>query len=334
MEENLAIELTRYCDKACRHCGTDARYTRKFDETSMTFDTARRILEDIIWTNKHRHMKKIRRVHLTGGEPFLWKEREHRVGDIVREVIGAGLTPQILTSGTTPRDKGFERYMEGFDSISDVPPFNVFHSFNLYMIGVSIIDRSVYTIRLFDDLFSDKRDLGFYSIYDQENVQDTLKTFDQLMQGMGYKKIKRGATRNWEKLIEKGEHIFFVYSNRNRKAECEFNPVDPCAGRAEIFKLKPVIINDECPISSKKKGILPVISYMGDVHPCWFGPYPQTRPLGNIHEDHLSTILRREKAYLGAFRAFISGNYDGNSDICGFCIGPAKEALKYQFSKN
>lgn len=323
MQDNIAIELTRFCDKACRHCGPGSRFTEKYDNSSMTLDTVVEILEQIAWTNRNRHMTKVRTVHLTGGEPFMWQDNSHKTGDAVREVQEHGFNPQILTSGTFPSDSGFGRYMEGVKSIDGLDFFTVPHSFNLYMAGADIVTRTTYTIELFDDILGEDRTLEFFGVYDKSNRGVTLEAFNSLMSKLGYRFLKSRSTPNWRKKSRKGQYMELVYKNGRRKAEIGFDAVDACAGRSRKSKLRQIKTRKKCYVFDT--GIQPVVGYTGDVYPCWAGPYSETRPLGNIHKDNLSTILGRERAYLEAFKDCIKAGYNGRIDICRFCIDAARE---------
>ena len=48
MLDNIALELTRYCDKACKHCGTYANLSREYDNSSMSLDAVIKILDQIV----------------------------------------------------------------------------------------------------------------------------------------------------------------------------------------------------------------------------------------------------------------------------------------------
>lgn len=331
MQDNLAIELDRFCDKACKHCGSYATLSPKHDDSSMSLDTVREILEQIVWTNKNKHLKKIRKVHLTGGEPFMWQDNGHRIGDAVREIQEHGLEPQILTSGTHPTDRGFERYCEGAESIAHLPFFEVYHSFNLYMAGTGIVERLMHTIPLFDGVLGEDRELGFFGVYDRSNRGATLGEFDRLMTNLGFRFPKSINPKDWRERSRNGEEIQLVHANGDRISEIEFSPVDICAGRARKANLPPIRVHTDCYILSED-GIQPVIGHQGDLYPCWAGPFPDTRPLGNIHDEHLSTILSRERAYLQAFRECVELDHDGRTDICRFCIDISRECLGSQFS--
>jgi radical SAM protein with 4Fe4S-binding SPASM domain len=330
MQDNIAVELDRFCDKVCKHCGSYANLSKKNDDSAMHFDTVKRILGQVVWINANRHMRKIRKVHLTGGEPLMWQDNGHKVGDAVREIQKHGLEPQILTSGTIPSDKGFKRYVEGVESLRGPGFFNVYHSFNLYMAGANIVDRLKNTLPLFDEIFGEDRELGFFGVYDRSNRGATLKAFDGLMSGLGLKLSKSRSTRNWRKKSREGEGIELSYGNGKRMAEAEFSPVDICAGRARKFNLRPIRVNKECYILGDE-GMQPVIGHQGNVYPCWAGPFPDTRSIGNIHEEDLSTILGREKAYLELFRGCVEADHDGRTDICKFCVDVSKDCLGYQF---
>ena len=333
MQNNIAIELNHFCDKACKHCGSYANLSSKNDKESMDFDTVKQILEQIVWANSNKHMKKIRTVHLTGGEPLMWRDNGIIIGDVVKEIQKHGLEPQILTSGTISSDKGFERYKNGVESIVGSDFFNVFHSFNLYMVGASITDRLRYTLPLFDNVLGEARELGFFGVYDRSNRGATLKAFGNLMDSLDLRFLKSRSTKNWKEKSRKGDAIELIYSDGERIAGAEFSQADSCAGRARKFKLQPISATQDCYILSGE-GMQPVIGYKGDVYPCWVGPYPDTRPIGNIHEEQLSTILGREKEYLELFRNCIKLDHDGRTDICGFCVDISNDCLGYQFKKS
>ena len=334
MQDNLAIELTKYCDKACLHCGSDAKFTRKADTESMTVETATEIIKQVAEINASKHMKRIRTVHLTGGEPVIWRDKRHRIGFLIKAIQEAGIEPQILTSSTHLTDKGYKRYMQGVESMQGLQPFDVFHSFNLYMVGVPINTRLKHTIPLFDEVFGPDRALGFFGVYDRSNRGATLDTFEALRTNLGFRRLKNRGTRNHRKVSKEGEAITLYYTNGEKIADVEFSSVDGSGGRSRKAGLKPVRAVRECYILDENgEGMQPVIGNNGEVYPCWAGPFPSSRPIGNIHTTPLATILKREPAYLEAFRACVEADHNPRTDICRFCSDVSKECLGYQFRK-
>ncbi|MFA5992840.1 MAG: SPASM domain-containing protein [Candidatus Pacearchaeota archaeon] len=326
MEDNIVIELTLDCDKFCRHCFRSCGMTRKHEESEMEFPTLTRILDEVIWTNEHRNFRKIKSANLTGGEPIIWGRKEHTIGDGVRAVFKRGLKPRIITSSTCPGDKLFDRYVSGVESLEGVGVFDVFHSFNLYMIGEGnetdkgrrIEDRLTFTIPLFDNLFGEDRHLGFLGVYDAKNREETLTRFHEFMKGLGLKMVKSQSTRDWEKKSEQGKKVWFIYRDGSRTADGEFYPIKSCAGHAKANNLQPVAIKTQCYVLDGV-GIRPTVAWDGKVYPCWEEHFPSTRPLGNLHQEHLATILGRERAYLEDLRERIKRGYDKGTDICKFC---------------
>jgi MoaA/NifB/PqqE/SkfB family radical SAM enzyme len=73
-EENLSIELTTRCTNECSHCF--AR-TGRVSWPELSFETARDIIEEGFALG-------YRRLHLTGGEPFLWP----RIIDLIEAADG------------------------------------------------------------------------------------------------------------------------------------------------------------------------------------------------------------------------------------------------------
>ena len=61
--ENLSIEVTTHCNSACRHCFVRAALSRP---SEMSVDLAKDILRE-------GYSLGYRRLHITGGEPLLWK---------------------------------------------------------------------------------------------------------------------------------------------------------------------------------------------------------------------------------------------------------------------
>lgn len=62
-EENLSIEVTTHCNSSCRHCFVRAA---RSEPSEMSVDLAKSILTE------GYHLG-YRRLHITGGEPLLWK---------------------------------------------------------------------------------------------------------------------------------------------------------------------------------------------------------------------------------------------------------------------
>jgi len=334
MQDNIAIELFLLCDKACKHCGSYATLSGKHDKSSMTMETVLEILKQIVWTNEHRRMTKTRVVHLTGGEPFMWQDGDKRIGDAVRAIQENGFEAKVLSSGTHPTDKGYKRYLEGVDSVRGLD-FPVYHSFNLYMAGANIVDRLKYTIPLFDGALGTGRELGFFGVYDRSNRGATLDACDDLMEYLGFRFVESQSTHDWRVESRKGEEIELAYVNGDRAADFGFSQADVCAGRARKFNLKPIRVTKTCYVADvDSEGIQPVIGHDGNVYPCWAGPFPDTRPIGNIFDDHLSTILGRERAYLKAFKECLEADYDGRTNICRFCVDVSKDCLAFQFAKD
>jgi MoaA/NifB/PqqE/SkfB family radical SAM enzyme len=97
-EENLSIELTTRCTNECSHCF--ARSGR-VSWPELSFETA----QDII---KEGFALGYRRLHLTGGEPFLWP----RMFDLL-ETAG-GFDGIFINTNGTPLDPGLARRLATF----------------------------------------------------------------------------------------------------------------------------------------------------------------------------------------------------------------------------
>jgi len=91
-EENLTIELTTRCTNACTHCFARAGKSR-FDD--LPVDTVHVLLAEG-YELGYRHL------HLTGGEPFLWKD----IFSLIERAFSSGYETVFINTNGSLLDKG------------------------------------------------------------------------------------------------------------------------------------------------------------------------------------------------------------------------------------
>lgn len=85
------LVLTNLCNLQCRHCRVNRRATEamRFEETKSVIDSF--------------YEEGGRTLYLEGGEPFLWKDNNHNLEDIVRYSHTKGYHSVVIyTNGTFP----------------------------------------------------------------------------------------------------------------------------------------------------------------------------------------------------------------------------------------
>jgi len=84
------IKLTHRCNLRCRACPF-----WKLDGRDMSFAQARRALDELYDAG-------VRLVIFEGGEPFLWRDGDHRLADLVSEAKQRFFCVGVTTNGTLP----------------------------------------------------------------------------------------------------------------------------------------------------------------------------------------------------------------------------------------
>lgn len=88
----MMIFLLEKCNFSCSHC---VREDEPMDPGyRLSFNQLRQCLSDC------RRLESIRWVHFSGGEPTLWKERNHDLVDLLLEIANAGYTPGFTSNGS------------------------------------------------------------------------------------------------------------------------------------------------------------------------------------------------------------------------------------------
>ena len=85
------LVLTNKCNLQCRHCRVNSRNTE-----AMSFKEAKTVI-DLFYGEGGRTL------YLEGGEPFLWKDNNHGIEDIIKYSHGRGYYSTVVyTNGTFP----------------------------------------------------------------------------------------------------------------------------------------------------------------------------------------------------------------------------------------
>ncbi len=98
-DENLSIEVTTRCTSACTHCFARAGRQKPVD---LDFDTARAVIDEGSELG-------YRRLHLTGGEPFLW---EHTFG-LLEYAAAAGYESSFINTNAMVLDRETAKKLAG-----------------------------------------------------------------------------------------------------------------------------------------------------------------------------------------------------------------------------
>ena len=105
----LGLVITDICNLACKHCRVANIY-----HTSMSFDTIQRHLTE-------QYAAGIRYLYLEGGEPYLWRDRDFHLADIVRFAKQTGyFRVHVYTNGTAPLDKTPDFTWVSIDGIGEI----------------------------------------------------------------------------------------------------------------------------------------------------------------------------------------------------------------------
>ena len=105
----LGLVITDICNLACKHCRVANIY-----HTSMSFDEVKRHLIE-------QYTQGIRYLYLEGGEPYLWRDGDHRLADIVNFAKEIGyFRVHVYTNGTTRLDDSPDFTWVSIDGLGDI----------------------------------------------------------------------------------------------------------------------------------------------------------------------------------------------------------------------
>lgn len=105
----LGLVVTDICNLACKHCRVANLY-----HATMTFEEMKKHLQE-------QYANGVRYLYLEGGEPYLWRDGEYRLGDIVRLARRIGyFRVHVYTNGTVRLDGSPDFTWVSVDGIGDV----------------------------------------------------------------------------------------------------------------------------------------------------------------------------------------------------------------------
>ena len=100
------LVLTNKCNLRCRHCQVTAR-----GDKGLSFEEIKEATDSF-------YQEGGRSLYLEGGEPFLWRDGEHRIEDIVEYARGVGFfTVIIYTNGTIPLETSADTVFISVDGL-------------------------------------------------------------------------------------------------------------------------------------------------------------------------------------------------------------------------
>ena len=104
----LGLVITDICNLACKHCRVANIY-----HTSMSFnDVKKHLLE--------QYAQGVRYLYLEGGEPYLWRDKDYRLADIVKFAKNTGyFRVHVYTNGTARLDDSPDFTWVSVDGIGD-----------------------------------------------------------------------------------------------------------------------------------------------------------------------------------------------------------------------
>jgi MoaA/NifB/PqqE/SkfB family radical SAM enzyme len=105
----LGLVVTDICNLACKHCRVANIY-----HTSMTFDEVKRHLTE-------QYAQGIRYLYLEGGEPYLWRDGDYHLPDIVKFAKSIGyFRVHVYTNGTVALDDSPDFTWISIDGLGDI----------------------------------------------------------------------------------------------------------------------------------------------------------------------------------------------------------------------
>ena len=105
----LGLVITDICNLACKHCRVANIY-----HASMSFGEIERHLSE-------QYAKGVRYLYLEGGEPYLWRDQDHRLPDIVKLARQIGyFRIHVYTNGTVTLDESPDFTWVSIDGIGDI----------------------------------------------------------------------------------------------------------------------------------------------------------------------------------------------------------------------
>jgi len=113
------LVLHNKCNLKCRHCGVISR-----DTGAMSFDEAKAVIDSF-------YKEGGRTLYLEGGEPFLWKDDNYGLEDIVNYGHNSGFYSVIIyTNGTFPLSTSADTVFISVDGLQETNDFLRGDSFN------------------------------------------------------------------------------------------------------------------------------------------------------------------------------------------------------------
>lgn len=102
------LNMHNRCNLRCRHC----RITERPAE-SLTFEDSKRLI-DSFWDEGGRT------IYFEGGEPFLWRDREARLEDVIKYSKKKGFIATVIyTNGTFPIETSADTVFISLDGLRD-----------------------------------------------------------------------------------------------------------------------------------------------------------------------------------------------------------------------
>jgi len=102
----MGLVLTNECNLHCRHCRVASRGRNRLS------------FEEIVTVIDSFFEEGGRNLYLEGGEPFLWRDRHHRLDDIVAHAHGRGYhTVVVYTNGTFPIETSADTVFVSIDGL-------------------------------------------------------------------------------------------------------------------------------------------------------------------------------------------------------------------------
>lgn len=124
------LVLTNKCNLQCSHCRVTSRVTE-----AMRFEEAKTVIDSF-------YQEGGRTLYLEGGEPFLWKDKNYNIEDIIRYSHNRGyFSIVIYTNGTFPLKTSADTVFISVDGLQEKNDFLRGKSFNRIMENIRKSDH-------------------------------------------------------------------------------------------------------------------------------------------------------------------------------------------------
>jgi len=310
--KSLNFALTFECEKDCRHCAVNS--VRPGRGRHIPFRIVRDLISDLL----SRGLTLDATVGFTGGEPFLYRDQDHRLADAVEYALERGFgRVEVQTAGWSEvdGDPEYDLQYERLAALAGPDRLSINLSFNLYQNGDPVRRLTNTVARFWDHGFNP----AVYASVDLENYLLTYLKFYAAMT------VDFGAAPeiDFETVISRyEEHDFSFRENRFSRGDSHYVLFKPSvavrAGRARGLRCRFFRASNNCRNILGDKDCL-LISPRCEVYLCCQPHvYAYMCPVASLAAQSVSQVLYQAFLFRKAFREAFTG-FDPECSLCEAC---------------